>query len=204
MDKTILREYENAVFFAQCGGDSRQLDLFAHEHPSEYKLITAMYRKRVAMSDTLSAMGYLNEPMYWFTLTFNSVKDKCTIDSKRNSVQNFLSKIAPVYLMVEEYGEDNGRYHVHGFLIFRYGCGFNDFRLWHSRQKLQELTDNIKKKKIRYLTKYAVKSVPRLRRSKMCSILYNEYTKHKKLRYHFNCLLEEHMKKVVDTKISLF
>ena len=203
MDKQIIKEYENALFWAQ-NGDSRILDLFVCEHPTEYRLISAMYRKRVAINDTLLALGYLNRPVYWFTLTFNNDRDALLVETKRKYAQTFLSNISIAYLMVEEYGEDNGRYHIHGFLIFNKDNDFRSFVKWPSRQKIQELTPNLYKKKVRYLTKYAVKSVPRLRRSKVASLLYTEYLKHKKVRYSFPCILNEFMNKYVDTVISSF
>ena len=47
-------------------------------------------------------------------------------------------------VQIEEYGEDNGRYHIHGFLVFKYGYGFEDFRKWPSRQKLEEISEKIR------------------------------------------------------------
>ena len=204
MDKSIIQEYDNALFTAMNSGHDEYLKQFKIEHSEEYKIITAMYRKRVALNDTLKAMSYLNEPMYWFTLTFNNTKDTNCVEWKRKEAQYFLNEIAPVYCMVEEYGEDNHRYHIHGFLIFRYGKGFNDFRKWHSRQKIEELSDRKIKKKVKYLTKYAVKSVPRIRRSKMASLLYTSFLKVKRISHSFECLANEDMKEVVDNKINLF
>ena len=203
MDKTIIKEYDNALW-TSINGHPQALEDFKNNHSEEYKIITAMYRKRVAINDTLRAMSYLNEPMYWFTLTFNNTKDNNSVEWKRKEAQYFLNEIAPVYVMVEEYGEDNNRYHIHGFLIFRYGKSWEDFRLWHSRQSIEELTEKKIRKKVRYLTKYAVKSVPRIRRSKMASNLYTSFLKHKVLTHHFECLMKETMKEVVDSKINLF
>ena len=203
MDKSIIKEYECALWTAQNGHDE-YLKQFKVSHSEEYKIITAMYRKRVAINDTLKAMSYLNEPMYWFTLTFNNSKDGNSVAWKRKEAQYFLNEIAPIYVMVEEFGEDNNRYHIHGFLIFRYGKTWEDFRLWHSRQKIEELTENKIRKKVHYLTKYAVKSVPRIRRSKMASTLYNQFKSEKCLLRSFKCLFDEDMKKVIDNKINLF
>lgn len=198
MNKLILKEYDIAVF-NQINGDKELMEDFKNKFPNEYKLISAMYRKRVAIKETLNAMQYLNEPIYWFTLTFNNNKDKNTVIWKRKEAQQFLNKIAPVYLMVEEYGEDNGRYHIHGFLCFRYGYGFKDFTKWHSRQKLEELREDKFKKKTRYLTKYATKQVPQLRRSKQCSILYNEYKYRKRLENNFKDVMNDKMQNIANT-----
>lgn len=203
MDKQIIKEYANATFCAM-NGSNGMLELFKKQHNNEYKTISAMYRKRVALMDTLMAMSYLDDIVYWFTLTYNNDKDKNTEKYKLNEATMFLKDIAPVYVLVEEYGENNGRYHIHGFLIFKYGYNIQDFKSWHSRQNLIELDQSSFKKKVRYLTKYACKDVPRIHRSKQCSTIYKCYVKNKRLGNHFECLLRDKMKQCVDNSVNLF
>ena len=178
----IRKEYLNALYNLQFGSKSLMAD-FIKKYPSEYKLITTMYRRRCDLTDTLETMKLLNDVIYWFTLTFNNDKDKNNIETKRKDAQRFLNRICSVYVMVEEYGEDNGRYHIHGFLCFKFGYGFVDFTEWHSRQKIVELDSA--NKRIKYLTDYSSKQAPRIRRSKSLSVLYAYFKKRKRMYKHF-------------------
>ena len=203
LDAQVLQEWRQAVINSQFGFYN-SVEEFQKRHPEEYKLITAMYRKRVVLKDCLNAMQDMNELVYWFTLTFNNKKDLNNVESKRKDAQRFLNKICICYVMVEEYGEDNGRYHIHGFLCFKYGFGFVDFCEWHSRQKIELMDDSKLKKKVRYLTKYAVKQVPRIRKSKTMVQLTKYTSKHKRLKRTFPCLYEEDFKQVVASVVNPF
>ena len=175
----IRKEYLNALYNLQSGSKDL-MPLFISKYPGEYKLIMTMYRKRTELNNTIEVMKLLNEPIYWFTLTFNNDKNDNLISSKRKDASRFLNRICSVYLMVEEYGEDNGRYHIHGFLCFKYGYGVLDFMQWHSREDIRELKTGFKKQ-VKYLTDYSTKSVPRLRRSRSLSALNTYYKKYKRL-----------------------
>lgn len=175
----IRKEFVNALYNFQ-SGSKELMPLFISKYPKHYKLIMTMYRKRTELNNTIETMKLLNEPIYWFTLTFNNDKDSNTIETKRKDAQRFLNRICSVYIMVEEFGEDNGRYHIHGFLCFKYGRSVFDFMQWHSREDIRELKTGIKKQ-IKYLTDYNTKSIPRLRRSKSLSALCGYYKKHKRM-----------------------
>ena len=107
-----------------------------------------------------------------------------------------------VYVMVEEYGEDNGRYHIHGFLCFKYGFGFADFVQWHSRQKIIELDNG--NKRIKYLTDYSSKQAPRIRRSRSLSALYTYFKKHKRMYKLFNSTFLDGFNKQVANIVNPF
>ena len=177
--EAIRKEYLNALYNFQSGSKDL-MPLFISKYPKEYKLIMTMYRKRTELNNTIEVMKLLNEPIYWFTLTFNNDKNSNTIETKRKEAQRFLNRICSVYVMVEEYGEENERYHIHGFLCFKYGYGVFDFMQWHSREDIRELKTGIKKQ-VKYLTDYTSKSVPRIRRSKSLSALNTYYKKYKRL-----------------------
>lgn len=179
----IRKEYLNALSNLQFSS-KEPMTRFISNHPKEYKKITAMYRKRTELNNTIETMKLLDEPIYWFTLTFNNDKDKNSIETKRKEAQRFLNDMCSVYVMVEEYGEDNGRYHIHGFLCFKYGYGIFDFMQWHSREDIKELKTGIKKQ-VKYLTDYNCKSIPRLRRSRSLSALYTYFKEHKRLYKNF-------------------
>ena len=175
----IRKEYLHALYNLQSGSKDL-MPLFISKYPNEYKLIMTMYRKRTELNNTIEVMRLLNEPIYWFTLTFNNDKNDNLVSSKRKDATRFLNRICSVYVMVEEYGEDNGRYHIHGFLCFKYGFGVLDFMQWHSREDIRELKTGIKKQ-IKYLTDYTSKSIPRIRRSRSLSALNTYYKKYKRL-----------------------
>lgn len=183
VDKQTKKEYISALYNLQFSGNKEPMTRFILEHPRQYKLITTMYRRRCDLTDTLETMKLLDDPIYWFTLTFNNDKDKNSIETKRKEAQRFLNNICSVYVMVEEFGEDNGRYHIHGFLCFRIGFGFADFTQWHSRQKIIELDNG--NKRIKYLTDYSSKQAPRIRRNRSLSAFYTYYKKHKRLKNTF-------------------
>lgn len=180
MEEEIIKKYREACYNSQ-NGCNTFMDAFKNEHPNEYKIITGMYRKRVSLKDTLDAFKLLGYKTYWITLTFKNSKDANKIDSKRKDAIRFLNTITKDFLLVEEFGEDNGRYHLHGFLFvpdlpFIEDNTFELFKTWHSRQKIELLEDDSKyKKKVRYLTNYSTKANPRIRRSKQCSRITNIY-----------------------------
>ena len=197
----IRKEYINALYNFQ-SGSKELMPLFISKYPKEYKLIMTMYRKRTELNNTIETMKLLNEPLYWFTLTFNNDKDSNTIETKRKDAQRFLNRICSVYVMVEEYGEDNGRYHIHGFLCFKYGFGFADFVQWHSRQKIIELDNG--NKRIKYLTDYSSKQAPRIRRSRSLSALYTYFKKHKRMYKLFNSTFLDGFNKQVANIVNPF
>ena len=175
----IRKEYLSALYNFQ-NGSKDLMPLFISKYPNEYKLIMTMYRKRTELNNTIEVMKLLNEPIHWFTLTFNNDKDTNSTETKRKEAQRFLNRYCSVYVMVEEYGEENGRYHIHGFLSFKYGYDWQVFQEWHSRQECYLLEKGIKKR-VKYLTDYMCKSVPRIRRSKSLSVLNAYFKKHKRL-----------------------
>lgn len=201
VSKEIRKEYINALYNLQFGSKVPMADFIA-KYPSEYKLITTMYRRRCDLTDTLETMRLLNEPIFWFTLTFNNEKDANNIETKRKDAQRFLNRMCSVYVMVEEYGEDNGRYHIHGFLCFKYGFGFADFVQWHSRQKIIELDNG--NKRIKYLTDYSSKQAPRIRRSKSLSALYTYFKNRKGLYKNFKSTFIEGFNKQVANIVNPF
>ena len=198
----IRKEYINALYNFQ-SGSKELMPLFISKYPKEYKLIMTMYRKRTELNNTIETMKLLNEPIYWFTLTFNNDKDSNTIETKRKDAQRFLNRICSVYVMVEEFGEDNGRYHIHGFLCFKYGFGVFDFMQWHSREDIRELKTGIKKQ-VKYLTDYNTKSIPRLRRSKALSALCGYYKKHKRMSKLFPTTFKQDFNKQVANVVNPF
>lgn len=165
LTEEIKREWFRAILHDSANYCNSGVKAFRERYGEEYRLLHSFYRLRHELNrdlDLLSSVG----SVHWFTLTFDNKHDRNLVSSKRKSATRFLNDIFLLYEMVEEYGEDNGRYHIHGFGVFREDKGFKDFVKWKSRTKIQDLNINNLRKKVKYLTKYAVKSLPRLRRSK--------------------------------------
>lgn len=204
LNKDILKAYEHALY-NQMSGCYEPMLRFSFEHPKEFKLIQTMYRKRTSIKQSIEAMQLTNQPIYWFTLTFNNKKDKSMVQTKRKAATTFLNDLTMYYLLIEEYGEDTNRYHLHGFLILKPSKTFEDFRKWHSRQNLRELPSEASiKKRVYYVTNYLVKSIPRIRRGKTLVKLTNAYKKKKTLIRDFPNLGEEIKQELTAMSVDLF
>ena len=205
LTQEIVKQFRTALY-NQIGGYDDLMVQFKKDFPLEYKKITTTQRRRSDIKTTIEAMKYLHEDIYWFTLTFNEVKDKNSVLSKRKEAMQYLNRIAGYYLLVEEYGSENGRYHIHGFLVFRFGKGFKDFRDWHSRQNIVLLgTDKKVSKRVYYLTNYMSKDVPRIRRSKSLVALVNVYKKNKRLlRNDFTTTANNNIGAYIESSLDMF
>lgn len=174
ISQEIIEAYFEAKDNDSYNRDGYYMKKFKELYPKEYYFLNSHFRLRTEMNRDTKIMAKLGL-LHWFTLTFNNEKDSCLITTKRKQATSFLNDLFISYEMVEEYGSENERYHIHGFGVFREGKGFDDFRQWHSRQKIEEITDEKIRSKIKYLTKYAVKDLPRIRRSKSLCYLVNHY-----------------------------
>lgn len=207
--KAIFEEWENALSEYYRFGDDNAISKFANKYSDDYTILRRMNLKRIAIKDTIEPLFLIGEHVYWFTLTFNNEKDSNSVEWKRKEAQKFLGSIAPLYLMVEEYSEKHTkRYHIHGFCVRKYSLSeyefFNEFRKWHSRQNIR-LYKDIKQclKRVRYISKYIVKDIPKVRRSKGMSRLFNYYKSIKKLRRNFNTLMIDKLVQFYNSEITL-
>lgn len=151
--------------------DFEPMKAFKSLFPAEYKYFSAVARKRCEIRKSVDAMGVIG-PIYFGTLTYNNDKDSNSEEYKRKEAFEALNSVFEYVLLVEEYGGDNGRYHIHFLGVFRSDHDFDSFKAsWsHSRQNLRLLGDNDKIDK--YLVKYLTKDLPRLRRNKnLCSLV---------------------------------
>lgn len=192
LTEDIKREWFHAILLDNLHLTNEHTKAFKCLHNEEYNLLHSFYRLRHDLNADIDLMAAVGS-CHWFTLTFDNKRDKALVSSKRKTATRFLNEIFLLYEMVEEYGEDNGRYHIHGFGVFREGKGFKDFIKWPCRTKIQDLNKSNLKKKVKYLTKYAVKSLPRRRRSKNLVYLSNRMRKFNGSKLHFetcyNCAL---------------
>lgn len=160
---------------------------FAKEYPLEFKRLNSVHRKRVAVKSNIEAIQCLHDELYFGTLTYDNMKDRNQIDSKRKEAFKFLNSLFEYVLLVEEYGEDKGRYHVHFVGNFKENKTFNDFvQGWHSRQNIKRVKEPIEV--CRYLCKYLAKQIPRIRRNRRLVALEKAYHKAKPLKRTFKSL----------------
>ena len=124
--------------------------------------------------------------VYWGALTFNEEEDKKDLKTKRKQVQRFLDKFFKLYLYVEENGEENERWHIHFLGILKDDITYEMlYDSWHSRAECECLYKYYDiKKKIKYVTKYVVKQVPRLHMNKRAITLTRQYKKYKSWKNH--------------------
>lgn len=184
LTEEIKREWFRALLLDNANLTNEHTKAFKCLHKEEYNLLHSFYRLRHELNEDIELMSSVGN-VQWITLTFDNKRDKNLVSSKRKVATRFLNDIFLFYEIVEEYGEDTNRYHIHGFGVFREGKGFQDFIKWPCRNKIQDLNCANLKKKVKYLTKYAVKSLPRRRRSKNLVYLSNKHKSFKGMRYNF-------------------
>lgn len=185
LSQEILKKWFNAIELDSANLTNTRVKAFKEQYAFEYGYLNAFYHLRGRMKRDIEVLKLVGQ-VQWFTLTFDNKKDKNKISSKRKSATRFLNDLFLAYEIVEEFGEDSGRYHIHGFGCYRLNRSFADFRKWPCRQKVETLDDNKLKKKIHYLTNYAVKDLPRIHRSKSLVFLIKHYEKHKKMKNSFS------------------
>ena len=197
----IVKKYYDAMRCANEYFDDPMKE-FIKEYPLAYKRLNSVHCKRVKINSNIEALRTLGLPLQFGTLTYDESKDHNKIESKRKEAFAYLNSIFKYVLLIEEYGENKGRYHVHFVGVYRENKTFEDFiNGWHSRQNIETLHDD--KKVGAYLCKYLAKQTPRLRRNKALVSLERAFHKHKRLKRSFPTLFEEVMKQNI-TSITIF
>lgn len=172
LNEEIKKAYFDALYNQQNGCNAPMLE-FKESYPGVYKIINAMYHKRMKVLKNIRVLRKIsNNKVYFGALTFNDLKDKNQRETKRKEVFKFLNTIFLCFLVVEEEGELNGRYHCHYVGIFKEGKTFNDLYKWHSREDCQRVKSA--RSVAKYLCDYVVKQVPRIRRNKALVKVYEE------------------------------
>jgi len=172
-----FRAIEDIVWYDD---ENTLLDL-KERYPDEIAHFQRVGRMRKKVRLQIEALRSLNMDLYFGTLTFNSEKDANLETTKRREAFLRLNEVFLYFFLVEEYGEDNGRYHIHFVGVFRNGFGFDDFiKCWHSRQNLEKIEDT--ERVCKYMCKYVSKALPRLRRNKALVDYERAHTKVLKVR----------------------
>ena len=192
--------WNDAITCAQFG-NNYSLKQFKEAYPDLYRHMTSMLNKRTKISKTLQAFMSVCPYVYWGDLTFNEEEDIKDIKTKRKQVQRYLDKYFKLYLYVEELGEDNERWHVHYLGILRNDITYEElYSNWHSISHCECLYGYSSiKKKIKYITKYCVKQVPRIHMSKRAIVLLKQY----KVKKHwenigFDCFKMDYVEQIWD------
>lgn len=184
LNKSVITLYYEAIASGICE-DYLPMQLFKQKYPEQYKRFNAVHRRRATIHESISAMKIISDKIYFGTLTFNNAKNSNKLVCKRKEAFKRLNTEFEYVLLVEEYGEDNGRYHIHFLGLFKKDHDFDSFvRSWsHSRQNLRLLNDN--ENVAQYLCKYLCKDLPRIRRNKALVSLARSYHAAKSLQRFF-------------------
>ena len=187
VSEEVKKQYFDALINQQFGS-SESMKAFKRAYPDVYAMINSMYHKRVKVRKDIECMRhYSNNKVYFGSLTFEEGKDQNKITSKRQECFRFLNTIFEMFLLVEELGESNSRYHVHYVGVFREGKTFEDLFKWHSREDIQIVKST--RSVAKYLCNYIVKQVPRIRRNKMLVKVSKRYAKAQYFNsIHWECL----------------
>ena len=173
-------EWRNAIYNAQ-SGHTQSVNNFKSKYPELFKHISSMLRKRTKLKSIIEAYKTISEYIYWGSLTWDNEHNDLEEKTKRKQALRFFDKFFKLYTFVEEYGEENGRYHIHFLGVLRdkdityesmYSC-------WHSRSEIECLKPYQCSKKVKYLTKYCVKQVPRVRMDKRSVKLLKQHKRYK-------------------------
>lgn len=204
-DKEIIALYCEARRGLCEEDDFEKMRVFKELFPREYSRFSAVARKRLEIRKSIEAMQVLDRNVYFGTLTFNSTKNLNKEEIKRKEAFEKLNSVFEYVLLVEEYGEDNGRYHIHFLGVFKDKMDFNSFvACWpHSRQNLRLLKEDESIDK--YLVKYLTKDLPRLRRNKRLSGLTKRYKEYDRLeRKNLRCYILPEKREAALTSLGEF
>ena len=201
--ETQFNEWRNAIANASFG-NNLSLKKFKEDYPELYRHMSSMLNKRTKIKTTIKALETVSPNIYWGALTYNEEEDPKDEKTKRKQALRFFTKHFKLFMFVEEYGSDTERYHIHFFGILKER--HEDYERiredWHSFMQITLLHDYEYVKKVKYLTKYAVKSVPRIRMCKRLGELVKDYKKRNSLfDYGFNYYETDycnHMSDIID------
>lgn len=171
-----LRERNNGNYYA--------LDCFKKWFPVKFYEMQSILNKRTLIKRDLEIMKAVSNRVVFGALTFS---DSNYLDNETNmkrKAQRYLDKCLSAYEIIEEHGEEKGRYHVHYLGILQEGLTYIDFHNgWEDYTYIEAVKNSKKdiKKVSKYLCDYVVKQVPRIRRNKLLLKVINLYKEHERL-----------------------
>lgn len=199
-DSIILQRWKNAQING-ANGNYQGLKSFKTDYPDLFQHLQGMSTKRKQIKSAINTMSIVGA-IYWITLTFDNLHDMKTEKIKRLAAWRWFDKYCGAVLMVEEYGEDKGRYHIHALATWKdnsipYTDAYND---WPSRCEIERLKEWQYERKARYLTKYIIKQVPRIRRNKVLIALEAHYRHFVSMHnLHFESLSKDSYNALINT-----
>lgn len=157
-----LRERNTGNYYA--------LDKFKEWFPSTFTRLQSTLNKRTIIKNDIKTLQSFKRGLVVFgALTFSDSNYKDNEKNMRIKAQRYLERYMPIYELIEEYGEDKGRYHIHFLGILKEGITYLEFHAgWEDYSYIERVKDHKKdlKKVSKYLCDYIVKQVPRIRRNK--------------------------------------
>lgn len=177
LNDVILKDWNNTLCNVGAGHFNAMAD-FKSLYPEEYKFLNSMLEKRKKIRRNVKAMRTMSDYIYWGTLTYDNEFNDLLETTKRKQALTFLNKHFVCWLLVEEYGTKSGRYHIHFLAIKEYACEVNYEVMrsdWHSFIEIERIPKWKQERKIKYLTNYITKNIPRIRRNKRLIALDNDY-----------------------------
>ena len=186
----VLKDWNNTILNVG-GGNYSAMEDFKKLYPQECKFLNSMLLKRSSIRRNVKAMRTMSDYVYWGTLTYENEYNEMLESTKRKQALTFLNEYFSLWLCVEEYGTKSGRYHIH-FLAVNKQDFFIDYdtmrERWHSFLEIERIPKWKQERKIKYLTNYVTKNVPRIRRNKRLIALEKDYSrmiKLQKLDFHY-------------------
>jgi hypothetical protein len=165
-DEQSLRDFYFYCLSERKRGNYYSLDCFRKWFPKFFNRMQSILNKRSSIKSDLEFMQSLKMGRVYFgALTYNEELDSKSEENKRKMAQRYLDKFMPIYEIIEEYGEEKGRYHVHFLGVMSSDKTYIEFHSgWSSYSYIEPLKSV--KKASKYLCDYVVKQVPRIRRNK--------------------------------------
>ena len=157
--------------------EQRPMNIFKFMFPDVYHRIMSTLSKRSELKKNIEFMMVVSGGLVYFgDLTFDNEHISREEEDLRRKAIRYLNKYCKLWTMVEEHGEQNGRYHIHWIAVFKdkktpkmlqeeWPCFAH-----YSRVKSVHGT-------AKYLCNYVSKQVPRIRRNKdlvQCMKLYKD------------------------------
>lgn len=200
-NEVILKDWNNTLLNVG-GGNFSAMDDFKKLYPQEYKFLNAMLEKRKKIRNNCKAMRSMSDNLYWGTLTYDNEFNDLLETTKRKQALTFLNKYFSCWLLVEEYGSKSNRYHIHFLAIKKYDFEINYEAMrndWHSFIEIERIPKWKQEKKIKYLTNYITKNVPRIRRNKRLIALCEDWNRLQSLKRNgFNYYHEDYYRNNTD------
>lgn len=191
-----LTRYFHAIDQRGLFGRYVALNDFKNDNPEEYQFLMSMSNKRREIKDNALFMMSYSDKVCFGALTFDDSHDSSSESNKRKQAIRHLNEYMNCWLLVEEYGDENGRYHCHFIGVLKNGIKYSEFNSsWHSFAFIEKVKS--RRKTAKYLCEYTSKQVPRLRRSKSLITCMKHYVKARKWNYlGFDSLAHEHIQEL--------